>query len=136
MKRVFYRLVGGAIVAALGIIATSLELTPRILLSILVGLPSLVLLILSRKQLGNSFAVMPEAKRLVTTGLYSRIQHPLYLFLDLFLAGVIVGFGRPSLFIPWAVVVLVQMVQSRREEKILAAAFGPDYEAYRNSTLL
>jgi protein-S-isoprenylcysteine O-methyltransferase Ste14 len=72
---------------------------------------------------------MPEARALVTTGLYSRIQHPMYVFLDLFLASVIVGLDWPIVLWGWAIVVVVQAMQGRREEKVLAAAFGDDYVA-------
>src|SRR5579872_5594221 len=48
-----------------------------------------VLLITARVQLGESFAVQPEAKGLVTHGLYSRIRNPMYIFVDLMFFGVI-----------------------------------------------
>src|SRR5918911_4266450 len=36
--------------------------------------------IVARFQLGSAFTLKPEARRLVTRGLYSRIRHPIYLF--------------------------------------------------------
>jgi protein-S-isoprenylcysteine O-methyltransferase Ste14 len=84
--------------------------------------------------LGASFSVAPEAKALVTTGLYARIQHPMYVFLDLLLLTVIVALGTSILLLPWAIIVVVQTLQSRREEKVLAAAFGADYDSYRSRT--
>jgi protein-S-isoprenylcysteine O-methyltransferase Ste14 len=134
MDKTIIRLVGAAIVAALAFAATSMGEIPRIALSIVIGLPSFVLMNISRSQLGTSFSIMPEAKALVTAGLYSRIQHPMYVFLDLFLVSVIVGLHWPILLGAWAIVVVVQTVQGRREEKVLAAAFGPDYEAYTGRT--
>jgi len=134
MDRITLRLVGAAIVAALAFAATSMGEIPRIVLSIVIGIPSFVLMNISRSQLGKSFSIMPEARALVTTGLYSRIQHPMYVFLDLFLVSVIVGFDWPILLLAWAILVVVQTVQGRREEKVLAAAFGADYEAYNSRT--
>jgi protein-S-isoprenylcysteine O-methyltransferase Ste14 len=134
MDKIVIRLVGAAIVAALAFAATSMGEIPRIALSIVIGLPSFVLMNISRSQLGKSFSIMPEAKALVTAGLYSRIQHPMYVFLDLFLVSVIVALHWPILLGAWAIVVVVQTVQCRREEKVLAAAFGADYEAYRGRT--
>ena len=136
MDKTIIRLVGAAIVAALAFAATSMGETPRIGLSIVIGLSSFVLMIISRRQLGKSFSIMPEARALVTTGLYSRIQHPMYVFLDLFLVSVIVGCDWPILLWAWAIVVVVQTVQGRREEKVLAAAFPSDYEVYRGRTWL
>lgn len=36
--------------------------------------------LLARWQLGRSFSVRPEARQLVTWGLYSRLRHPVYVF--------------------------------------------------------
>ena len=35
---------------------------------------------LARHQLGDSFAVRAEAKKLVTHGIYSKIRNPIYIF--------------------------------------------------------
>ena len=35
---------------------------------------------LARVQLGKAFAFTPQAKGLVTKGLYSRFKHPMYIF--------------------------------------------------------
>jgi protein-S-isoprenylcysteine O-methyltransferase Ste14 len=134
MEKTTIRLVGAAVIAALTLAATSMGETPRIVLSIVIGLPSFVLMNISRSQLGKSFSIMPEARALVTTGLYSRMQHPMYVFLDLFLVSAIIGLDWPILLWAWAIVVVVQTVQGRREEKVLAAAFGADYEAYNRRT--
>jgi protein-S-isoprenylcysteine O-methyltransferase Ste14 len=52
-----------------------------------------VLLITARMQLGKSFSVIPQAKALITHGLYSRIRNPIYLFVD------VMWFGWSSLSI-------------------------------------
>jgi hypothetical protein len=39
---------------------------------------SFALTVLARVQLGKSFAVIPKANGLVKHGLYSRLQHPIY----------------------------------------------------------
>jgi protein-S-isoprenylcysteine O-methyltransferase Ste14 len=132
MNKTIIRLLGAAIVAALALAATSIGDTPRIALSIVIGVPSFVLMLVSRNQLGKSFSIMPAARALVTTGLYSKVVHPMYVFLDLFLISLIVGLDWPNLLWAWAVIVVVQTVQGRREERVLAAAFGADYEAYRS----
>lgn len=134
MKKAIIRLIGAAIVAALAVVATSFSQGTRIAISLIVGLPSLVLLIISRRQLGSSFATTPQAKALVTTGLYVRIQHPMYLFLDLFLAWFIVILSEPILLLAWGILVVVQVIQAHREEKVLSAAFGAAYETYKNHT--
>lgn len=132
--RSILRLSGAAVVAALVVAATTLGLTPRLIIAASVGLPSLVLMIMSRRELGDAFAVRPKAKALVTTGLYARIQHPMYTFLDLFLAALITASGWPLLLCAWGVLAVVQVIRARQEEKLLSAAFGADYEAYRRTT--
>jgi protein-S-isoprenylcysteine O-methyltransferase Ste14 len=134
MNRTIVRLAGAAAIIALALAATSTEQGPRLALGLVIGLPSFGLMIISRRQLGRLFSVRPEARGLVTTGLYSRIQHPMYVFLDLFLVAVIISLDAPHLLWAWAILIAVQTIQSRREEKALAAAFGPDYEAYRRRT--
>ena len=72
---------------------------------------------MTRRQVRTSFSVMPEAKALVTTGIYSRIQHLIYLFLDLKLLGLIIAFDWPVLLLVWGIIVVIQALQARREEK-------------------
>jgi protein-S-isoprenylcysteine O-methyltransferase Ste14 len=52
------------------------------------GAVSFALVVLARLQLGNSFAVTPAARDLVTHGLYSRLRHPMYLFVDSTVCGI------------------------------------------------
>jgi protein-S-isoprenylcysteine O-methyltransferase Ste14 len=98
---------------------------------VLVGLP---LVVLARRQLGRAFAFTPQAKGLVTQGLYSRIPHPMYVFLDLALLGAIVMLGQAWLLVAWAGLLVAQAVQARREAIILEGAFGDAYRDYRKGT--
>ena len=95
---------------------------------------SFPLFVLARWQLGSSFSIKAKAGRLVTTGLYSRIRNPIYLFGGLFIVGL-------SLFLsPWGalavalVIVPLRVVRARREERVLAEAFGEEYERYTSRT--
>jgi hypothetical protein len=54
----------------------------------LVGVP---LMALARVQIGSAFAVAPKAQALVTHGLYAKIPHPLYVFFDVALLGVVIA---------------------------------------------
>jgi protein-S-isoprenylcysteine O-methyltransferase Ste14 len=98
---------------------------------VLIGLP---LVALARHQLGKAFAVTPQAKGLVTHGLYARIPHPIYVFLDVVLLGAILMLGKAWLLIPWAGLVIVQVWQARREAAVLEQAFGDAYREYRKRT--
>lgn len=136
MKATALRLIWCAAMAAGAGAAISLSQSVRSVIALLVGVPSFVLMITSRIQLGASFSVKPESRTLVTTGIYSRIQHPMYLFLDLFLLAVIIVIGWLVLLPFWAVLVVIQLLQAQREEHVLAAAFGSQYESYRRRTWL
>jgi protein-S-isoprenylcysteine O-methyltransferase Ste14 len=97
-------------------------------------LPSAVLLVLARIQLGNSFSITPQATALVTQGLYSCIRNPVYVFGLLMLAGLILYLNRPvflALLIP---VLIVQVIRAGREARVLEAKFGDAYRQYRAQT--
>jgi len=96
---------------------------------------ALPLLAASRRQLGEAFSVGPQANVLVTHGLYSRIPHPMYAFLDLALLGVITIIRIPWLLVVWAGLIAIQAWQARREARVLEEAFGEAYLRYRKRTL-
>ena len=107
--------------------------TAKVIGAVIVGV-SFPLFMLARWQLGSSFSVRAKASRLVTTGLYSRIRNPIYLFGGLMLAGL-------SLFLsvwgPLAVAVVIvplQVYRARNEERVLASTFGEEYKRYKSKT--
>jgi protein-S-isoprenylcysteine O-methyltransferase Ste14 len=88
----------------------------------------------ARLQLGKAFAVMPQAKGLVTHGLYSRIRNPMYVFVDVMVVGLILAMNLPWLLllvVPWAI---LQTRQAGRESKVLYDKFGQAYLDYRKNT--
>lgn len=90
--------------------------------------------VVARLELGASFSVGAEAHELVTTGLYRRVRNPIYVFgTSAFLLVLLALQGWQALVI-WAVLVPVQVVRARREQQVLAQAFGAQYAAYRAST--
>jgi protein-S-isoprenylcysteine O-methyltransferase Ste14 len=101
---------------------------------VVIGLPSLALLVLARIQLGGSFSVRPKAQALVTHGLYSRIRNPIYLFGALAIAGIFLYINQPLYL--WFVVVLIplQIYRVRQEGKVLEARFGDEYRQYKSGT--
>lgn len=94
----------------------------------------LVLLLTARIQLGRSFSVSAQARKLVTTGLYSRIRNPIYVFSAMFLCGLVVAMGRPILLIVLLALVPVQVKRARKEEQVLTDAFGEEYVRYKART--
>ena len=80
-----------------------------------IAIPSFVLFILARIQLGRSFSVEAKATSLVTTGLYSHIRNPIYFFGALMIAGIIVWTTKPVLFLVFVVLIPLQIYRSREE---------------------
>lgn len=89
---------------------------------------------LARWQLGRSFSVRPEARGLVTDGLYSKLRHPVYVFGSLAWLGALMALLGWSALVIWVIVVAIEIVRARREERVLADAFGDEYAAYRERT--
>jgi protein-S-isoprenylcysteine O-methyltransferase Ste14 len=84
-------------------------------------------------QLGRSFSVMPEARLLVTSGIYSRIRHPLYLAEGVATLGVLLQYRSVGAALLVAAQFAVQFWRMQEEEKVLEAEF-PGHAEYRQRT--
>ena len=129
------------ITALLGTLFTYLVLlTPRSASDPIWDSPSTVLILIGSTMaclavldLGRSMSIMPEARKLVTSGLYGRIRHPLYL------AEEIAALGFCLQFRSWQaapILVVHFYFQIRRmefEEGILVKAF-PGFAEYKQRT--
>ena len=89
---------------------------------------------IARYQLGKSFSIKPEAHMLVTSGVYSKIRNPIYVFGTVMISGLVIVLQRPTLWIFVGVLVVGQTVRARREARVLEAAFGDAYREYRRKT--
>ncbi|MGA2634715.1 MAG: isoprenylcysteine carboxylmethyltransferase family protein [Terracidiphilus sp.] len=106
---------------------------PRIA-GVAIAVPSFLLFAIARIQLGKAFSIQAKATTLVTTGLYSRILNPIYVFGSLMIAGVLLWSGRPWFLLIFAVVIPMQILRSRKEAKALEEKFGPAYQEYKQKT--
>jgi protein-S-isoprenylcysteine O-methyltransferase Ste14 len=84
-------------------------------------------------QLGRSFSVMAEARRLVTSGVYHFVRHPLYLAEEIATIGLVLQFLSPWTLLMLAVQIAFQLRRMHNEEVILGATF-PEYAAYKART--
>jgi protein-S-isoprenylcysteine O-methyltransferase Ste14 len=97
-------------------------------------LAGITLVFVARLQLGESFSILPRAKRLVTRGLYSKIRNPIYVFGAMAIAGLLLILQRPRLWVAFAVLVGMQVLRARKEAEVLESKFGDEYRAYRKQT--
>jgi protein-S-isoprenylcysteine O-methyltransferase Ste14 len=95
---------------------------------------SFAFVVLGRLQLGKSFAMTPKASDLVTHGLYSRLRHPMYIFVDLTVCGIALAMHRWYASLLLVILVPMQKRNARTERKLLQAKFGERYETYRRAT--
>ena len=70
----------------------------------------------------------------MTHGLYARLQHPMYVFVDFTLCGIALAVHRWYALIPLAILLLLQTRNARAERKLLREKFGERYETYRRAT--
>ena len=108
--------------------------TPFRILGLVLFIGAFALLTVARWQLGNSFSITPQARALVTRGIYSKVRHPVYVFGALTLCGIALYMPLPWLFLALILVVPLQIMRARAEEKILIAKFGDSYMKYKKST--
>lgn len=71
---------------------------------------------------------------LVTTGLYSRIRHPMYVGFILFIVGWVVRYGAAASVIVAAVCIGNILYWRQLEEGALESLYGEDYRSYRRRT--
>jgi protein-S-isoprenylcysteine O-methyltransferase Ste14 len=90
--------------------------------------------IAARWHLGASFSLRPDARRLITSGLYSRLRHPVYVFGTPAIMGVLVALLGWKALVIAVFVVPVEVLRARREEAVLTERFGSQYIAYRERT--
>jgi len=94
----------------------------------------MILLFAARYQLGRSFSVTPQARRLVSHGIYSKIRNPMYVFSALLIFGFLLALQKPALFLLLAIVIPMQIIRARKEAQILEDKFGETYLQYKQST--
>jgi protein-S-isoprenylcysteine O-methyltransferase Ste14 len=124
-------------VLALVLLATTLRPgawdTMRIL-GFIIALFAAAILFIARYQIGSSFSVTPQARALVTHGIYSKIRNPIYVFSALLLAGVFISFHFLWGLLLLLVLIPIQTIRAQQESKVLEEKFGEDYREYRKRT--
>jgi protein-S-isoprenylcysteine O-methyltransferase Ste14 len=118
----------------LGMHAMALPWTISRIAGLAIAGPSFIFFVLARMQLGKAFSVQAKATTLVTTGIYSRIRNPIYVFGALMISGVIIWLEKPWFLLCLAALIPLQVVRSRKEEQVLSEKFGAAYQEYKRHT--
>jgi protein-S-isoprenylcysteine O-methyltransferase Ste14 len=114
--------------------AAGLPRTPWRITGIAIALPAFVGLMVARFELGRAFSVKAKASVLVTSGVYSRIRNPIYVFSSLVFLGLIIWTGKPLLLLVLVLLIPMQVMRSRKEAAVLTEKFGEEYLAYKRQT--
>lgn len=78
--------------------------------------------------------IKPEAKNLVTKGIYSKIRHPIYFFSMLSWIGFALLMRSPGLLLVCFFILGIQAIRATKEEKLLEEKFGQQYKDYKKGT--
>jgi protein-S-isoprenylcysteine O-methyltransferase Ste14/rhodanese-related sulfurtransferase len=108
----------------------------RMALGAAVAAAGLAVATLSYKALGKNFRVYAAPKRdgkLITSGVYSNVRHPMYTGAILMMGGWVLFFGSLWGAPLWLAFSILYIVKSIKEERILANHF-PEYGEYRKKT--
>ena len=108
--------------------------TPLRITGVVIALPAFILFCIARVQLGRSFSVEAKATALVTTGIYSKIRNPIYVFGAIMTLGVIIWAGQPLLLLFYVILIPMQIIRARKESQVLEAKFGDAYIEYKKKT--
>lgn len=105
---------------------------------LLLAVAAVALVLRSRAELGPAWSLVPKADggtKLVTTGPYRLVRHPMYVGLTLLGAGEAVVFGSWLAFIITLFGILPTFAwRARAEERLLSRTFGERYAVYRQRT--
>lgn len=106
------------------------------IVGLVLGLAGLLTALMSYRALGRNFRVYAAPRRsgtLVTSGIYSRVRHPMYTGVILMFLGYLLFFGSIISVPLWVAFSVLYILKSVKEERILAERF-PDYDDYCRRT--
>lgn len=111
------------------------EISPELrLISASMVLLGGVLILPAVSRLGRSFSIVPNARRLVTSGPYAIVRHPLYLAEEIMVAGVMLQYLSALSLALLALHITIQVRRALYEEAVLRQAFPDEYQAYASMT--
>lgn len=101
---------------------------------LLVSTTSFLFWTLARYQLGSSLTFLAKADGpLITTGLYSKIRNPIYVFGTISMSSYLLLINKPEWLLLLLVVVPMQIIRSNQETKVLRKKYDDLYENYERT---
>ena len=111
---------------------------PITILGLIISFFGLIHWILGFINLGTgAFAVLPKAKKLITTGIYKHHRHPIYLGIILTFLGLSLSMGSwTGIFYVLLILIPLSVIRIKKEEKILLKKFSKTYSEYQAKTFI
>ncbi len=126
----------GATLISLYLFIAFFSFSAAYFISAIICIIALIIWWAGKIELGQSFAWLPKAKKLVTTGIYSWIRHPIYIGICLMLVSWSFLLNYMPLYIFTLLTIIFSVLRARAEEEVLLKKFGKDYLNYRRKTFL
>ena len=82
----------------------------------------------------DSFSLNAKAHTLITSGIYSKISHPIYTGAVLVFVGWCILLQSAWIYAFTALLLILEIIRANNENKILAQKFGDKYERYKATT--
>lgn len=91
----------------------------------------------ARRHIGrywSSKITLKVGHKLIQSGPYAHVRHPIYSGLALATLGTVLAIGEWRGVITWLLLIIAHWKKARREEAILAQEFGDEFRQYRRHT--
>ena len=72
-----------------------------------------------------------KSRGLITTGIFARVRHPMYLGIILIYLGYMLGTMSLLSILPWLLIVYLYAKMADHEERVLEEQFGKEYLEYK-----
>lgn len=128
-----FQIIGGIIVVGKDLFSMRLQNISQYV-GIIIFIPSFLLWLIARIQLGKCCTLLPVAKQLVTHGIYSKFRNPIYLFGTTTLIGFFLLHELPEGLFTLFLVIPIQFVRGYKESVALEDHFGQFYHDYVQQT--
>ncbi len=117
-------------ILSVGLVDAGRPLTAAIVVNV-VAVLSLIVALWSRLSLGRNLGIVPAQRRLVTTGAYRFVRHPIYTSVFIAYLALVLSAWSPLNGLQAALGCFWLMIRSVLEERFLSA--DPSYRAYRET---